>query len=106
MDLVDDEDLVAIADRPDGQAVDDHVADVVDAGVRRRVDLEHVEVAALGDLDAHVADAARFGRRALLAVEGARQDAGGRRLADAAGAGEDEGLRQAPGARWRCAASG
>ena len=58
MDLVDDEDLVAIARRPHLQPVDDHLADVVDAGVRRGVDLEHVEVAALGDLDAGVADAA------------------------------------------------
>ena len=61
MDFVDDEDLVAVADRTDGEAVDDHVAHVVDAGVRGGVDLEHVEVAALGDFDAHVADAARLG---------------------------------------------
>ena len=97
VDLVDDEDLVAIARRPHLQAVDDHLADVVDAGVRRGVDLEHVEVAALGDLDAGVADAAGVRRRPLLAVEGAGQDAGGRGLADAAGAGEHEGLGDAAG---------
>ena len=97
VDFVDDEDLVAIARRPHLQAVDDHLADVVDAGVRRGVDLEHVEVAAFGDLDAGVADAARLRRRPLLAVERAGQDAGGGRLADAAGAGEHERLRDAAG---------
>ena len=59
--FVDDEDLVAIAGGPHLQPADDHLTDVVDAGVRRGVDLEHVEVAALGDLDAGVADAARVG---------------------------------------------
>ena len=64
-------------------------------GVGRGVDLEDVDVAALGDFDARVADAARIGRRALHAIERARQNARGRRLADAAGPGEDERLRDA-----------
>ncbi len=55
MDFVDDEDLVAVADRHDAEAGDDHLADVVDAGVRGGVDLEDVDVAAFGDLDARVA---------------------------------------------------
>ena len=66
-------------------------------GVRRRVDLEHVHVAALRDLDAGVALAARIGGRALFAVEASREDACGRGLADAARAGEDERLRDAAG---------
>ena len=63
MDFVDDEDLVAVADRHDAEAGDDHFADVVDLGVRRGVDLEDVDVAPLGDLDAGVAVAARIRRR-------------------------------------------
>jgi len=98
VDLVDDEDLVAVARRRHRQVADDHLAHVVDAGVAGRVDLEHVEVAALGDLHARVADAARVGGRSLLAVQRPRQDPRGRRLADAARAGEDKGLRQ-PSAR-------
>ena len=65
VDFVDDEDLVAVADRRDAEAGDDDVADLVDLGVGGGVDLEDVHVAALGDLDAGVADAARIGGRAL-----------------------------------------
>ena len=97
MHLVDDEDLVAIAGRPHLQAVDDHLADVVDAGVGRGVDLHHVEIAALGDLDARIAHAAGFRGRPLLAVQRPGQDARGRGLADATGTGEDERLGDAAG---------
>ena len=61
VDLVDDEHLVAVAHRRDRQAGDHHLADVVDAGVAGGVDLEHVDVAPLRDLDAGVALAARIG---------------------------------------------
>ena len=74
------------------QARDDDLADVVDARVRGRVDLEHVHVAAVGDLAAGVADAARVGRRPVHAVQHPRQDPRRRRLADAARAGEHERL--------------
>ena len=93
--LVDDEDLVAIADRRHRERADDHLADVVDAGVGGRVDLEDVDVAPLRDLHAGVALAARIRRRPLHAVQRPRQDARGGRLADPAGAGEDERLREA-----------
>ena len=93
VDFVDDENLVAVADRRDAEAGDDDVADLVDLGVGGGVDFEHVHVAALGDLDARVADAARIGGRSRDAVQPARQDAGGRRLAHAARPGEDERLR-------------
>ena len=95
MDLVDDEDLVAVADGRHAEAGDDDLADLVDLGVGGRVDLEHVHVAALRDLDAGVALAARVAGRALLAVETSREDAGGGGLADAARPGEDERLRDA-----------
>ena len=48
-----------------------------------------------GDLDAGVARAARIGGRPLLAVQPAREDARGGRLADAARAREDERLGDA-----------
>ena len=73
------------------------VADLVDLGVGGGVDLEDVDVAALRDLDAGVADAAGIGGRTLLAVQAAREDARRRRLADAARAGEDERLGDAAG---------
>ena len=84
------------------EAGDDHLADVVDAGVRRGVDLEDVDVAPFGDLDAGVADAAGIGGRPVRAVQRARQDPRRRRLADAARPGEHERLRQPP-ARQRVA---
>ena len=95
VDFVDDEDLVAIADRRDRQAFDDHLADVVDAGVRGGVDFQHVDVTAFGNLDTRVAHAARVGRRALRAAERPRQDARGRRLATATRARQHERLGDA-----------
>ena len=95
MDLIDEKDLVAIADRHDAEAGNDHLADVVDAGVGRRIDLEHVDVATFRNLDAGVARAAGVGGRPVLTAQRPRQDARGRRLADAAGSGEHERLRQA-----------
>ena len=95
MDFVDDEDLVAVADGRNRQAGNHHFADVVDAGVAGGVDLEHVHVAALGDLDAGVALTARIDRRSVHAVERPRQDARGRRLAGAALAREHERVRDA-----------
>ena len=96
MHLVDDEHLVAVADRRDREAFDDDLTDVVDTGVGRRIDFQHVDVAALSDLDAGVAHPARIGRRPLHAVERAGQDAGGGGLAAAARAGEHERLGDAP----------
>ena len=64
MDFVDDEDLVAVAHRRDRERLDDDLADGVDAGVGRAVDLEDVDVAALGNFRARVALAARLPRSA------------------------------------------
>ena len=91
--FVDDEDLVAVADRGNRQPGDDDFADVVDAGVAGGVDLEHVHVAALCDLDARVALTAGTDGRPVDAVERPRQDARGRRLAGAALAGKHERMR-------------
>ena len=93
--FVDDEDLVAVAHRRHAEAGDDDLADLVDLRVGGGVDLEHVHVAPFGDLDAGVADAAGIGGRALFAVEAPRQDARRGGLADAARAGEHEGLGDA-----------
>ena len=96
MDLVDDENLVAVTRRPDGQSGDDHLADIVDSRMCRRVDFEHVDVARFGNFNAGVAPSARVGRRALLAIERARENPRGRRLTDAARPRKDERLREPP----------
>ena len=92
MDFVDDEDLVAVADRRHPETRDDDVADLVDPGMRGSVDLEDVHVAPLSDLAAGVALTTRVGGRPLVAIEAAGKDASGRRLADPARAGEHERL--------------
>ena len=94
--LVDDVDLVAARHgREEGPFA--QVTGVVDAVVRRRVDLDDVERAGAvrGQRDARGAGAARVGRRALLAVQRARHDAGARGLAAAARAAEQVGVRDA-----------
>src|SRR5262249_34903352 len=58
-------------------------------------DLLHVDVGAVRDLEARGALLAGRGRGAGRAVEGLCEDAGARRLADAADAGEEEGVRDA-----------
>ena len=47
--FVDDEDFVTIARRSNCDAVDDHVAYVIDAGIRGRVDLQHIHRTPFGD---------------------------------------------------------
>src|SRR6185503_7846378 len=94
--LVDDEDLVLVADRRDREARDHDLAYVVDAGVAGGVDLEDVDVAPLRDLDAGVALTAWIRCRTVDAVERAREDSRGRGLAAAPRPGEHERLRNAP----------
>ena len=96
MDFIDDENLVARGIRPVARAVD-NFADIVDPGVGGGVDLQHVDIAVLGDRRTARADAAGIDRRSAVAVrpgavQGAGDEPGGRRLADAAHAGEDEGV--------------
>ncbi len=97
--FVDDVDLVARRDRSVAHALD-QLAHVVDAGARRRVHLDHVDVAILGDRRAVGADAAGIDSGTTVAVganavQRAGNDARGRGLADAAHAGEHEGVGDA-----------
>ena len=91
--LVDDVDLVAALDRREERPLA-QVARVVDTTVRGGVDLDHVDAAgaAAGQVRAGLADAARLGDRALLAVDRAGQDPGAGGLAAAARAGEQVGV--------------
>ena len=93
--FVDDEDLVLRGDGLELHGVHDrlHVLDLV---VRGRVELGHVDGAAGGDLAAVLARAARLHAVRVRAVEGLGEDARGRRLADAARADEEIGVRDAP----------
>jgi hypothetical protein len=97
VDLVDDEDLEAVAHRRDGERLDDDLADGVDAGVGGAVDFEHVDVTALGDFEAGVARPARLAGGPRHAVQRPRQDPRRRRFPDAPRSGEDERLREPPG---------
>src|SRR3546814_15316374 len=65
--FVDYVDLVARRHRTVADALDD-LADVADAGARRGVHLQHVDVAVLGDRQAVVAASARPHRRPAAAV--------------------------------------
>ena len=100
--FVEDVDLVARAHRRVTHGVVD-LADVVDAVVGGGVHLQHVDVPAFHDRLAIEAEHrhldGRRGHRAVrqFVVQAAGEDAGGRGLADAAHAGEDPGLRDAPG---------
>ena len=96
MNFVDDENLVAVPHGHDRQPVDDHLAHVVDAGMRRGVDLHDVDVAPFGNLAAGVAHPAGIGRRPLVAAQRARQNPRRRRLADAARTRKHERLRNPP----------
>ena len=100
MDFVDDEDLVGRRNRPVFHRIDD-LADVVDGGVGGGVHFLHIDMPALDDGAAMLAFLVEIERRMRAGlvdiVEGAGENAGGRRLADAAHAGEDEGMVDAPG---------
>ena len=60
-----------------------NLAHVVDAGIRRRVELEQIDEAAGIDVDTRRTDSARRRRDALHAIEALRKDARDRRLANA-----------------------
>ena len=102
VDFVDDVDLVPRGDRRIADAVDDR-PDVVDAGVRGGIHLQHIHVPGFHDRLAvppefgHRDGRAGIGMAVADVVEPTCQDAGGRRLADAANAGEHPGLGNAIG---------
>jgi pyruvate/2-oxoglutarate dehydrogenase complex dihydrolipoamide acyltransferase (E2) component len=98
--FVEDVHLVAGARRRIAHRVID-LADVVDAVVGGRIHLDDVDVPALHDGETMRAELwhadTRAGNAWALVVEGPRQDARGRGLADPANAGEDPGLRNTAG---------
>src|SRR5437762_3441825 len=96
VDLVDDVDLVAAPCRRVLHVLAQR-ADLLDAAVRRAVDLEHVHEGAGQRLAADRARAAGLGPGAVGAEERPREQARRRRLADAAGAGEEVGVGYAAG---------
>ena len=95
--LVEDVDLAAEV----GRGVVDplaELADVADAAVGRRVDLDQVEGPALADRDARRARVARVAVAQVRAVEGLGEDPGERRLAGPARPDEEDRVRDAVGA--------
>ena len=99
--FIDDVDLGARRDRAIARVLDD-LAHVVDAGVRGGVHLDDVDMARLHDRLAMRAEFRHFDAGSIdlagqAVVEGARENARGRRLADPAHAGQDIGLMDAIG---------
>ena len=102
--FVDDVDLGARHHRAVAGVVDD-LANIVDAGVRGGVHLQHVDVprfddrpamdAKLPHVNGRTVDGGPAVRRGQFIVEGARQNARGRRLADAAHPRQEIGLMDA-----------
>jgi hypothetical protein len=80
------------------------LAHLVDAGMGRRVYLDHVDARALRHLATGIALATRLGGRALGAVDRLGQQAGGRRLANAPKSREEIGLTEGFGGQ--CVAQG
>ena len=96
VDFVDDVDLESVSR---GRVLDGvaDFADLVDAAVGGAVELEDVDVAPFLDLAAGAALPAGLVGGPVLAVEGHGEDARAGGLADAAGAGEEDGVRHASG---------
>ena len=98
--FVEDVDLVAVARRTVTGGVA-QLANLVDAAVGGRVDLDHIDGVAGANLGAGLADAAGLGggpqgrADGVSAVQRHRQDARDGRLADAAMAAEDVAVRDA-----------
>ena len=106
MHFVDDVDLVARRHRGIAHRLD-NLAHIVDAGVRRGVHFDDVDMAPFGDRAARLAHPARIDRRPALpvgadAIERLGDQARGRRLADPAHPGHQKRMRQ-PVARDRVA---
>ncbi len=89
MNLVDYEDLAAVACRRDVYVLENDVADLIDLRIRSGVEFEHVYRTAFGDFSARrtrlgiVDPAGAYGRfLGLMAVERLCQQTSGRRLSD------------------------
>src|SRR5262245_60405862 len=70
--------------------------------MRRRIDFEHVDVAAFGNLDARIANTTRIGSRPIDAVQRASEDSRRRRFSNATWSGKHERVSEPP-ARERVA---
>ena len=99
VDFVDDEDFEPPADGAI-RGIRNDIADIVDAGVARGIDLDHVDILAAGDPLAGIAfPAGRIrGAGEALAIERLGQDAGHGSLADAARAAEEVRMGDPSGA--------
>ncbi len=99
VDFVDDEDFHPRQNRLVARALDD-LANVLDAGVRRRVHLDHIGMPALDDFRAVPPQHRHLSRRPMdricLVVERAGQNARRRGLADPAHTGQHVALRNSP----------
>ncbi len=109
VDFVDNVDLVARAERGQPRRLD-HLADIIDARMAGGVHLDHVDMTALCDGNTGLANAAGVDRRPALpvrpdAVERLGDQAGGGGLADAAHAGQQEGMGEAAAPDPHCPAS-
>ncbi|MDR9256640.1 hypothetical protein FEP14_03177 [Burkholderia multivorans] len=93
--FVDHIDLEARIDRRVHRALEQR-GHFVDAAIARGIHFDVVDEAAFVDLAARTADAARLRRDAGFTVERLREDARQRRLADAAGAGEQIRVMKTP----------
>jgi len=96
VDLVDQVDFEGPAGRGVGRALAE-VADVFHTVVAGAVDLNDIQAAALGDLEAGVALSAGLGGGALLAIQRLREDAGGGGFTDPARTHKKVGLSEALG---------
>ena len=92
--FVDDVDLVLRAHRADVH-IRPQRADLIDAAVRRPVDLDHIDIAPLGNPATDLAGVAGVAPLGRGTVERLRQDAGGRGLANSPGPGEEVGVGDA-----------
>ena len=93
--FVDQIDFVAADGRRVARVIE-NIAHVVDAGVRRRIELEQIDESTGVDFHACRTDAAGCRRDAVDAVEALREDARDRRLADAARSGQQIRVMQPP----------
>jgi hypothetical protein len=93
MDLVNDENPVTIPGRTELEELA-KLPDIVNAAVRRAVDLDDIDARALRHLETGNAGSARLGRRTLDAVDGLGQQTGSRRLADTSQSREQIGVTE------------
>src|SRR6185503_11498646 len=95
MNLIDDEDLVPIARGRYRNRVYDDITHIIDAGVRRSIDLEHIHRSRSYNFLTRVAFVAGLGGHTTDAVQRLCKNASGGGFADAASARENIGVMDA-----------